>query len=239
MDGDRGLTELLLYVIPDLEYYNLVGGIGTVEQYELAWSQAGYCLESLIDNKGNLGLLVDYLKAEFHAKHDIDPQIQKLRDLLGSALKVADKVRLDGSLSADLRLNFINLGQKCNDWIGWIDRYFPPEQSRQEQDNEKPVKQDKDFRSCLLVQADKQDELLKKLHLLIDGKKGKSVALVIHLCIELGLMSKPTHGELTAEFGDIGHPSGYSDYFRNYSTKYTEVEINGIREQLEPFLNLD
>ena len=141
MDGDRGLTELLLYVIPDLEYYNLVGGIGTVEQYELAWSQAGYYLESLIDNKGNLGLLVDFLKAEFHAKHDIDPQIQKLRELLGSALKVADKVRLDGSLSADLRLNFINLGNKCGDWIGWIDRYFPPEQSKQEQDNEEPIKQ--------------------------------------------------------------------------------------------------
>lgn len=142
MDGDRGLTELLLYVIPDLEYYNLVGGIGTVEQYELAWSEAGYYLESLIDNKGNLGLLVDYLKTEFHAKHDIDPQIQKLRELLVSALKVADKVRLDGCLSADLRLNFINLGQKCNDWIGWIDRYFPPEQSKQEPGQEEPVKQD-------------------------------------------------------------------------------------------------
>lgn len=142
MDGDRGITELLLYVIPDLEYYNLVGGIGTVEQYELAWSQAGYYLESLIDNKGNLGLLVDYLKAEFHAKHDIDPQIQKLRELLGSALKVADKVRLDGSLSADLRLNFINLGNKCSDWIDWIDRYFPLEQSTQEQDNKEPVKLD-------------------------------------------------------------------------------------------------
>lgn len=142
MDGDRGLTELLLYVIPDLEYYNLVGGIGTAEQYELAWSQAGYCLESLIDNKGNLGLLVDYLKAEFHAKHDIDPQIQKLRELLGSALKVADKVRPDTSVPAELRRNIIMLGYKCSDWIGWIDRYFPPEQSTQEQDNEEPVKQD-------------------------------------------------------------------------------------------------
>ena len=132
MEGDRGLTELLLYVIPDLEYYNLVGGIGTVEQYELAWSEAGYYLESLIDNKGNLGLLVDYLKAEFHARHDIDPQIQKLRELLASALKVADKVRPDTSVPAELRRNIIMLGYKCSDWIGWIDRYFPQGQSKQD-----------------------------------------------------------------------------------------------------------
>jgi hypothetical protein len=29
----------------------------------------------------------------------------------------------------------------CN-WLDWIDRYFPPEQSTQEQDNKEPVKQD-------------------------------------------------------------------------------------------------
>lgn len=132
MEGDRGLTELLLYVIPDLEYYNLVGGIGTVEQYELAWSEAGYYLESLIDNKGNLGLLVDYLKAEFHAKHDIDPQIQKLRELLESATIIADKVRPNDSVPAELRSKIIMLGNKCGDWIGWIDRYFPQGQSKQD-----------------------------------------------------------------------------------------------------------
>lgn len=132
MEGDRGLTELLLYVIPDLEYYNLVGGIGTVEQYELAWSEGGYYLESLIDNKGNLGLLVDYLKAEFHAKHDIDPQIQKLRELLESATIIADKVRPNDSVPAELRSKIIMLGYKCGDWIGWIDRYFPQGQSKQD-----------------------------------------------------------------------------------------------------------
>lgn len=132
MEGDRGLTELLLYVIPDLEYYNFVGGIGTVEQYELAWSEAGYYLESLIDNKGNLGLLVDYLKAEFHAKHDIDPQIQKLRELLESATIIADKVRPNDSVPAELRSKIIMLGYKCGDWIGWIDRYFPQGQSKQD-----------------------------------------------------------------------------------------------------------
>lgn len=236
MEGDRGITELLLYVIPDLEYYNLVGGIGTVEQYELAWSEAGYYLESLIDNKGNLGLLVDYLKTEFHAKHDIDPQIQKLRELLESATIIADKVRPDSGVPVELRKNIIMLGYKCSDWLGWIDRYYPPEQSKQEQDNEEPIKQDEDLRSCFLVQDDKKNELLKKLHLLIDGKKGKPVALVIHLCVELGLMRKPTFGVLKAEFGNIGNASGFNSYYGKYETSYTKEEKDGLKKHFEPFL---
>ena len=237
MEGDRGLTEQLQqFIIPDLEYYNRVGSIGTIEQYELAWSEAGCFLESLFEDKVNLGLLVNYLSAEFHARHDIDPQIQKLRELLGSALNVADKVRFDSSLSADLRLKFINLGYKCSDWIGWIDRYFPPEQSTQEQDNEEPVKQDEDLRSCFLVQDDKKNELLKKLHLLIDGKKGKPVALVIHLCVELGLMRKPTFGVLKAEFLGIGNKSGFHKYYDRYETSYTKEEKDGLKRHFEPFL---
>ena len=96
-----------------------------------------------------------------------------------------------------------------------------------------------EFRSCLLVSTDKQEELLKKLHQLIDGKKGKPVALVIHLCVEFGLMSKPTFGVLKSEFGDIGNPSGYNDYYRHYSTKYTDDEIKGVIAHLKPFMNLN
>ena len=92
-----------------------------------------------------------------------------------------------------------------------------------------------EFRSCLLIQDDKKDELLKKLHLLIDGKKGKAVALVIRLCVELGLMSKPTFGVLEAEFGKIGHHSNYDKYYRNYPAAYEEHERQGINSNLEPF----
>jgi len=92
-----------------------------------------------------------------------------------------------------------------------------------------------EFRSCLLIQDDKKDELLKKLHLLIDTKKGKPVALVIRLCVELGLMNKPTFGVLQAEFGDIGHHSNYDKYYRNYPAAYEEHERQGMMSNLEPF----
>lgn len=92
-----------------------------------------------------------------------------------------------------------------------------------------------EFRSCLLIQDDKKDKLLKKLHSLIDGKKGKAVALVIRSCVELGLMSKPTFGVLQAEFGDIGHHSNYDKYFSDYSERYAEHERQGMIRNLEPF----
>lgn len=92
-----------------------------------------------------------------------------------------------------------------------------------------------EFRSCLLIQDDKKDELLKKLHLLIDTKNGKPVALVIRLCVELGLMNKPTFGVLQAEFGDIGHHSNYDKYYRNYPAAYEEHERQGMMSNLEPF----
>ena len=128
----------------------------------------------------------------------------------------------------------------CETWINWIDAYFPIDpngQQQQEKNNEEPIKQDDDFRNCFLVQDDKKDELLNKLHLLIDGKKGKPVALVIRLCVELGLMSKPTFGVLKAEFGNIGNASGFNHYYRNYETSYTKEEKDGLKRHFEPFLD--
>ncbi len=137
---DRSVTGLLLDAIAKLEYIDVIGGV--IADYDSAWSIDGCCLYSILDNKDNLQMLVDYLKVEYHAGHSIDPQIRKLRELLESAVKIADKVRPDTGVPTELRHNFIMLGYKCNDWIGWIDQYFPTEQSKQGQDNEEPVKQD-------------------------------------------------------------------------------------------------
>ena len=231
---DRGVTGLLLDAIAKLETIDVFGGV--IADYHNAWSIDGCNLYSILDNKDNLQMLVDYLKVEYHAGRRIDPQIQKLRELLESAEKIADKVRPDTGVPAELRHNFIMLGYKCNDWIGWIDQYFPTEQSKQGQDNEEPVKQDDGFRHCLRVQDDKKNELLNKLHLLIDGNKGKPVALVIGLCVELGLMRKPTFGVLQAEFGNIGNASGFNKYFNSYRTSYTQEEKDGLKRHFEPFL---
>lgn len=66
------------------------------------------------------------------------------------------------------------------------------------------------FQDCLLV--DDKGELLALLHKLIDGRKGKYVAIVIRTCYDEGLMNKPTFTQVKNEFGDIGHKSGYNTY---------------------------
>lgn len=233
MEGDRGLTELLLYVIPDLEYYNLVGGIGTVEQYELAWSEAGYYLESLIDNKGNLGLLVDYLKAEFHAKHDIDPQIQKLRELLESATIIADKVRPNDSVPAELRSKIIMLGYKCGDWIGWIDRYFPQGQSKQ--DN----KQKRISAAAKKLATPELQEVKLKLvdaGLIVNGQWVASVAEFECLVKELGKAEHDGGFGINTDKGNLARMECAN--FVGFTGDLESARSNTYHEQHSPNANL-
>lgn len=228
----ENITGLLLKAI-DLfsSLYSLLprieGGsydLGPDEAIEEEWEEVGPGLDSIIGDDENLVKLIEYLKAERNAGHSIDPQIQELREWLWRAVTLVpgvNKATITG---------LTNHSDKYCNWLDWINRYYPPEQSKQ------GPGQKSDFNSCLLVQEDKQDELLKKLHELIDGKVGKAVALVIGLCVELGLMTKPTFGVLKAEFGDIGDKSGYNAQYSKYPKQYTHGEINGIKVHLEPFL---
>lgn len=66
------------------------------------------------------------------------------------------------------------------------------------------------FKECLWVED--KDDLLAMLHKMIDGKKGKVVANIISVCMENGLMEKPTYTQVKEEFGEIGNKSGYNKY---------------------------
>ena len=72
---------------------------------------------------------------------------------------------------------------------------------------------------------DNTGEKLKKLHTLIDGKKGKSLALIIMACVKQGYMTKPTYQQLAGEFGDIGSRQAYTNY--SDEIKFTASEISG------------
>lgn len=102
------------------------------EEFELEWGEVGHDLDTIFGDKDNLTMLIDYLKAEYHAGHTIDPQIKELRQCLSRALTV----------SPGEKRPILCLGAEYFNWLKWIDQYFPPEQSTQEQDNEEPVKQD-------------------------------------------------------------------------------------------------
>lgn len=80
------------------------------------------------------------------------------------------------------------------------------------------------------VIAKNKEETLNKLHSLIDGKRGKNVALVVVASVEMGLIEKPTYKEVKSEFGDIGAESGYNKYLNK--AKFTSIEYEGIKTRL-------
>lgn len=104
------------------------------------------------------------------------------------------------------------------------------EKPQQGKGNSGRGRQRKDFKDRLI--NDKDGKHLKKLHSLIDGKKGKFVASVIFMATKIGwIEGATTFAEIKEEFGDIGAKSGFSLY--SNETKYTKEEMEGIRKALE------
>ena len=89
----------------------------------------------------------------------------------------------------------------------------------------------------LLDDEEQKQRLLATLHKLVDGKKGKHVALVFLICEKCGLMNKPTHNILTSIFGDIGAKSGYNNYYSKGLSYYKQEQIKGVETHILPFIN--
>ena len=77
---------------------------------------------------------------------------------------------------------------------------------------------------------DDNGEKLQKIHITINGKKGKDAALIILACIKKGWLSKPTYTQVKNEFGDIGSKTGYNKYL--CEKKFTKEELEGAINSL-------
>lgn len=75
-------------------------------------------------------------------------------------------------------------------------------------------------------------DLLAMLHRLIDGRRGKSVALVLYACMELGYMTRPTQGELLAEFDMIGSWESVCKYLRGGAYMLDRKEVEAVKARL-------
>lgn len=75
-----------------------------------------------------------------------------------------------------------------------------------------------------------KEKILKILHSLIDGKRGKGVAMVIHAACTAKIIQQPTFKQVENESGNIGNVSGYNRYMRDTHV-YTERELDAIRSQ--------
>lgn len=85
------------------------------------------------------------------------------------------------------------------------------------------------FESVLIGDEAKKKQTLKRLHEVIDGKKGVYVATVIKVAVGEGLITKPTFVQLKAEFGDIGASSGY---YHAYNLQVATEVTAGIKKVL-------
>ena len=113
------------------------------------------------------------------------------------------------------------------------DTFMQPQQEQTAEPEQKPKgRPQKTFKDCLNGQTEKEkEERLRRLHNVIDGKKGKYVSLYILTAIELGWIEKPTATQVENEFGDIGNKSGYNAYL--HKNKFSDEEINGAIESLK------
>ena len=89
------------------------------------------------------------------------------------------------------------------------------------------------------VDEEKKPMLLDRLRKLINGKKGKDVALTFLVCEHRSLMTRPPHKILASVFGDIGSKQGYNEYYKKGLNYFTCNEINSIEKQLSNFLIVD
>lgn len=114
----------------------------------------------------------------------------------------------------------------------FLDELQPePEKAAPEQKPNHKGRPRKAFTECLNGQTEKEkEERLRRLHKVIDGKKGKDVSLYILIAIEKGWITKPTYTQVKNEFGDIGDKSGYNAYLNK--NKFSDEEINGAKESL-------
>lgn len=72
---------------------------------------------------------------------------------------------------------------------------------------------------------------LQTLHDVMNGKKGKEVALIMKVAIQIGWITKPTFKAVEDEFGNIGNRSNYNKYI-NENNRFTNDEIDGMKQAL-------
>ena len=82
-----------------------------------------------------------------------------------------------------------------------------------------------------LMRDDPDGCKLQKIHKLMQGKKGKGAALVILACIKKGWIDKPTHRQVSIEFGDVGVQQGFTSYLNE--SKFSKEELDGTINSLD------
>jgi hypothetical protein len=124
------------------------------------------------------------------------------------------------------------LDEACGMVLSTLERYYgiPPETQEAQPQQKEATKRGRNkggtFADCIIATGEERGRLLARFHQLIDGHKGRRVALVVTIAIEQRLIHKPTFPQLQDEFGEIGVKSGYASQMRDRS--FTDEERGSI-----------
>lgn len=103
------------------------------------------------------------------------------------------------------------------------------EQQHRNEDSRGKGRPKKRFSDCIIDDTD--GSKLEKIHAKMKGKYGKDAALIILACIAKGWITKPTHSQVSKEFGNVGSQQIFSKYLSPHS--FTKDEIDGALNSLE------
>lgn len=120
------------------------------------------------------------------------------------------------------------LNEECNYYLQFLKPYLVDQEQNKPQPEVAKGRKSGPFANRII--SNEKESILKELHAMIDGKKGKDVALIIRAAMGVGWITKPTYTEVLEEFGNIGNKSGFNKYM-NYIFK--EEELNPIISQLQ------
>ncbi len=83
-----------------------------------------------------------------------------------------------------------------------------------------------------LIIMKNKDATFELIRSLIQGRKGKQAALVIHCLLIKGFIARPSFEIVAKAFGNIGAKSGFNKYFNN-PKNFREEEITGMCNTIE------
>ena len=160
---------------------------------------------------------------------------KEIEDADASMLKMVQESSYDGAILSNISEVFVWNKERKRALVRLKDAFLQPQPEQTAEPEQKPKpkgRPKKTFTDCLNGQTEKEKEdLLIRLHNVIDGKKGKYVSLYILTAIELGWLEKPTYTQVKDEFGDIGVQQGFTKYLDK--SMFSKDEIEGAKNSLK------
>ncbi len=132
------------------------------------------------------------------------------------------------TLLTECDFDLVEIAKSSNITLHLPHRNAQPAESRGKRGRHK-----KPFAECIICADNKKSEVMELLHHLIDGTKGRHVALVITAATDAGAITKPNSTQVREEFGNIGNISGYNSLMK---LGFTKSELDPIIEKFKAIM---